>query len=70
MQKKEQKTIAKEDINYKNVELLKTFLNKRFRIKNREETGLTGKNHRLATIEIKKARIMGLLPFSDSHSLI
>lgn len=62
--------ISVQDINYKKPEVLGKLIDKRFRIKKREETGLSGTEHRLAVKEIKKARLMGLLPFTDAHALV
>ena len=68
--KVQENTIKFEDLNYKNPEVLAKLIDKRYRIKKREETGLNGKEHRLAVREIKKARLMGLLPFTDAHALV
>ncbi len=58
------------DINYKNVDFLKQFLSSRYKILPRKLTGLSAKNQRKLKTEVKKARIMGLLPYTDRHSLI
>ncbi len=50
-------------IDYKDVEILKKFLNPHGRILNRRVTGLTAKNQRAVTLAIKRARFMGLLPY-------
>ena len=57
------------EINYKNAIVLKKFLSSRFKILPLKATGLNAKNQRKLKTEIKKARIMGLLPFTDRHSL-
>lgn len=57
------------EIDYKNISMLKKFLDSRQKIYNREKTGLSAKKQRKLKTEIKKARIMGLLPFTDRHSL-
>lgn len=57
------------EIDYKNVEVLKKYLSPRYKILPKKVSGLSSKNQRKLTNEIKKARIMGLLPFTDRHSL-
>ena len=50
-------------IDYKDVELLKKFLNPHARMISRKRTGVTAKNQRNLAMAIKPARFMGLLPF-------
>ena len=50
-------------IDYKDVDLLKKFLNPHARIITRKRTGVTAKNQRLLALAVKRARFMGLLPF-------
>lgn len=50
-------------IDYKDVELLKKFISERGKILPRRVTGTCAKHQRKLTIAIKRARIMGLLPF-------
>ena len=50
-------------IDYKDVDLLKKFLNPHARIISRKKTGVTAKNQRNLANAIKRARFMGLLPF-------
>lgn len=52
-----------EYIDYKDVELLKRFISERGKILPRRVTGTSAKNQRKLTIAIKRARIMGFLPF-------
>jgi len=52
-----------EYVDYKNVDLLKRFVSERGKILPRRVTGTSAKNQRKVTIAIKRARIMGLLPF-------
>ncbi len=52
------------DINYKNVEILKKYINERGKILPRRVTGACAKHQRYIAGEIKKARIIGLLPFT------
>ena len=57
------------DIDYKNVSVLKRFIGIREQILGRTVTRLSAKKQRKLQKEIKKSRIMGLLPFTDRHSL-
>ena len=52
-----------EQVDYKDVDLLKRFISERGRILPRRVTGTYAKNQRKLTKAIKRARIMGLLPF-------
>lgn len=55
--------LAKE-IDYKNVDFLKNFLTERGKILPARISGNTSKYQRLIAKEIKKARIMALLPYN------
>lgn len=50
-------------IDFKDVDLLKKFINPHGRIISRKRTGITAKNQRNLATAIKRARFMGLLPF-------
>lgn len=50
-------------IDYKDVEMLKKFLNPHARMLSSEKTGVTAKNQRKLSLAVKRARFMGLLPF-------
>ncbi|MGO2082727.1 30S ribosomal protein S18 [Vagococcus sp.] len=50
-------------IDYKDVDLLSRFVSERGKILPRRVTGTCAKHQRRLTIAIKRARIMGLLPF-------
>ncbi|MCE9549179.1 30S ribosomal protein S18 [Candidatus Nomurabacteria bacterium] len=50
-------------IDYKDVEILKKFLNPNGRIVSHKRTGLTAKNQRALAMAVKHARFLGLLPF-------
>ena len=50
-------------IDYKDVEILKKFLNPTGKIMSRKRTGVTSKNQRQLAEAVKRARFMGLLPF-------
>ncbi len=54
---------------YKEVLVLRRFINERGKIIPQKYSGLTAKNQRLLAVEIKKARYMGLLPYTDRHAL-
>ncbi len=51
------------DVDYKDVETLKKFTNERGKILPRRVTGTCAKHQRVVAAEIKKARIIALLPF-------
>ena len=50
-------------IDYKDVDLLKRFISERGKILPRRVTGTSAQNQRKLTVAIKRARVMGLLPF-------
>ena len=50
-------------IDYKDVDLLKRFISERGKILPRRVTGTSAKHQRKLTVAIKRARVMGLLPF-------
>jgi len=50
-------------INYKDVEILKKFLNPSGKIVSHKRTGVTSKNQRALSLAVKRARYLGLLPF-------
>ncbi|MFA5937286.1 MAG: 30S ribosomal protein S18 [Candidatus Paceibacterota bacterium] len=50
-------------IDYKDIEILKKFLNPNGKIMSHKRTGVTSKNQRKLTLAIKNARFLGLLPF-------
>ena len=50
-------------IDYKDVDILKKFLNPNGKIMNRKRTGITAKNQRSLSSAIKHARFIGILPF-------
>jgi len=57
------------DIDYKKPAILKKFLSPRFKILPKKVTNLSTSKQNKLRDEIKKARLMGLLPFTDSHAL-
>jgi len=50
-------------IDYKDIAILKKFLNPNGKIMSHKRTGVTSKNQRELTQAVKRARFMGLLPF-------
>lgn len=69
MEENKNKTIKYKGIDYKNYEYLKKYLNSRYKILPQKMTGLSSKQQRKLKVEVKKARIMGLIPFTDRHAL-
>ena len=62
-------TEAGKEPDYKDVLTLKRFLTDRQKVMHQAYSGLTAKNQRKISKEIKKARFMALLPFTDRHEL-
>ncbi|RJR27288.1 30S ribosomal protein S18 [candidate division WWE3 bacterium] len=54
---------------YKEILTLKRFTSDRGKIIPQKYTGITSKNQRLLAKEIKKARYMALLPYTDRHAI-
>lgn len=52
-----------ENIDYKDVELLKKFLNPHARLLGKKRTGISSKQQRQLSNAVKRARFMALLPF-------
>lgn len=52
-----------EHIDYKDVDILRKFINPHGRMLSKKRTGITAKNQRKLSEAIKRARFMGLLPF-------
>jgi small subunit ribosomal protein S18 len=50
-------------IDYKDVAILKKFLNPNGKIMSHKRTGVTSKNQRALALAVKRARFLGLLPF-------
>ena len=50
-------------IDYKDVTILKKFLNPNGKIMSHKRTGVTSKNQRALALAVKHARFLGLLPF-------
>ena len=56
-----------EEIDYKDVDLLRKFITERGKILPRRISGLTTKQQRDLTTAIKRARIVALLPFINAE---
>jgi small subunit ribosomal protein S18 len=54
-------------IDYKDVDALRRFMTDRAKIRPRRQTGLTSKHQRMLARQIKRARYLALLPFTDEH---
>ena len=52
-------------IDYKDVEILKKFLNPHGRMLSRKKTGVSAINQRKLATAVKRARFMALLPFVE-----
>ncbi|HNP79458.1 MAG TPA: 30S ribosomal protein S18 [Candidatus Pacearchaeota archaeon] len=52
-----------QEINFKNTDVLERLISKSGKIKPRKKTGLCASHQREASRAIKRARILGLLPF-------
>lgn len=50
-------------IDYKDVEILRKFINPHARLLSRKKTGLSAKHQKLLSQAVKRARFMGLLPY-------
>lgn len=55
--------------NYKDVLILRRFINDRGKLMPQSKTGLTAKNQRMLSIAVKRARQMALLPYTDRHTI-
>jgi small subunit ribosomal protein S18 len=50
---------------YRNVEVLRRFLSETGKILPRRRTGLSAKEQRILAKTVKRARVLGLLPFTE-----
>lgn len=55
--------LPEEPLDYKNVAYLSKFVSANGRIQSRKRTGFSGQNQRQLAEAIKRARLIGLLPF-------
>lgn len=56
-----------DEIDYKNIELLKNYISEAGKIVPSRITGTQARFQRLLAKSIKQARFLGLLPYCDSH---
>lgn len=54
---------------YKDTLILRRFITDRGKVLPSSKTGVSSKNQRKLSAEIKKARYMALLPYTERHSL-
>ena len=59
----------KKVIDYKDPDTLKTFISENGKIMSSRYTRLTAKEQRKLNKAIKRARLLGLLPFTDKHEI-
>lgn len=57
---------SKKDPDYKEYDLLKKFISDRARILGRDRTGVCSKHQRKLSRNIKRARFLGLLPYTPT----
>lgn len=67
MEKKKRKKLSVPD--YKEPLSLKRFITDRGKILSAKKTGVTAKMQRQIAKQIKRARFMALLPYTDRHAL-
>ena len=54
-------------IDYKDTEVLKKFVNPHGRMISRKRTGISAKYQRQLATAIKRARFLSLIPYTDQH---
>ena len=59
----------KKVIDYKDPDTLKTFISENGKIMSSRYTRLTTKEQRKLNKAIKRARLLGLMPFTDKHKI-
>nr|ARW60204.1 ribosomal protein S18 [Laurencieae sp.] len=57
------KKLNQNNIDYKDIDLLRKFINDQGKILSRRSTGLNAKQQKKITKSIKRARVLALLPF-------
>ena len=55
------------EVDYKDIQLMQKFTSMHHKILKRGKSGLCTKHQRKASEAIKRARIMALIPFTNSH---
>jgi small subunit ribosomal protein S18 len=63
--KRDEKTISLKHVDYKDVEMLKKFITPYGRIMPNRISKLSAKSQRKVALAIKRARYMGLLPYTE-----
>ena len=58
-------TAGVEKVDYKDINMLRTFISDRGKIRSRRVTGLTPQQQRQVAVAVKTAREMALLPFTN-----
>ena len=58
-------TAGVEKVDYKDINMLRTFISDRGKIRSRRVTGLTPQQQRQVAVAVKNAREMALLPFTN-----
>lgn len=53
------------DVDYKSVDLMRTFISDRGKIRSRRVTGITPQQQRAVTLAVKNARELALLPYTS-----
>ena len=51
------------ELDYKDIETLKNFINPHARLLSRKKTGLSARHQRMVARAIKRARFMGFMPY-------
>lgn len=54
---------------YKDVLVLRRFVSERGKLMAQKYSGLTAKHQRKLSAEVKKARFMGLIPYTERHAI-
>lgn len=60
---KRREVLPEEPLDYKNIAYLAKFVSANGRIQSRKRTGFSGQNQRKLATAIKRARMVGLMPF-------
>lgn len=55
---------AGKTVNYKDVEIIRKYINEKYKIVPRRVTGACAKHQRHIAAEVKKARFMALIPYA------
>ena len=59
----------KVNIDYRDPDTLRGFISENGKINSSRDTRLNAKDQRQLTKAVKKARLLGLLPFTDKHKI-